>query len=54
MNESIFAFDRVRTCDLRVNSALLLPTELQKHNMKIFYRSYWDLNPGLQIQSLQC
>ena len=53
MNQKI-AFDRARTCDLRVNSALLLPTELQKHNMKIFYRSYWDLNPGLQIQSLQC
>ena len=53
MNQKI-AFDRVRTCDLEINSLTLLPTELQKHNMKIFYRSYWDLNPGLQIQSLQC
>ncbi len=32
-NVSNIAFDRARTCDLRVNSALLLPTELQKHNI---------------------
>ena len=40
------AFGRTRTCDLLINSQLLLPTELQKHGRDDRIRTYDLLAPN--------